>query len=245
MTSSDSAQHNVPRHIAIIMDGNGRWAEARGKNRLSGHKQGVISVLNTIEAASMAGVEFLTLYTFSTENWNRPATEVDGLMELFVASISHYTEDMIKKGVRLKFIGDRQGLSDKVRQAMETIEQRTAHNTTITVMPAVNYGGRQEILHAVKTIARDVQNSTLSIEEIDQQSFSAKLYTADTPDPELMIRTSGEMRISNFLLWQLSYAEFYICDVHWPEFSKEEFHKALESYKSRGRRFGGVKNVTV
>ena len=245
MVSSDSAQNNVPRHIAIIMDGNGRWAQARGKNLLEGHKQGVISALNTIEAASQAGVEFLTLYTFSTENWNRPDDEVNGLMELFVASISFYTDDMIKQGVRLKFIGDRQVLSAKVLESMESIEQRTEHNTSITVMPAINYGSRQEILQAVKAIASDVQELKLSIEDIDQQNFASKLYTADIPDPELMIRTSCEIRLSNFLLWQLSYAEFYICDVHWPDFTKDEFRKALDSYKSRGRRFGGVKNVKI
>ena len=230
----------MPEHVAIIMDGNGRWAKARGLNRLEGHKQGVISVLNTIEEAAELGVRYLTLYTFSTENWSRPDSEVHGLMELLVSSIKFYTPDMMQKGVRLKFIGDRTSLSENVQQSMHEIESKTAENTVVTVMPAVNYGSRLEIVQSVKSIIDQVEEGKLSKEEICEQTISSNLYTSGIPDPDLLIRTSGEMRLSNFLLWQLSYAEFYITDVYWPEFSKEEFRKAVESFHNRSRRFGGV-----
>ena len=226
--------------MAIIMDGNGRWAKSRGLTRLEGHKQGVISVLNTIEIAAELGVKYLTLYTFSTENWNRPESEVAGLMNLLVSSIEYYTPDMMKKGVRMKFIGDRKSLSDSVQKSMAGIEEETSQNQKITVMPAVNYGSRLEIVEAVKAIAEKVQTGILSPENINEESISSHLYTGEVPDPDLLIRTSGEMRLSNFLLWQLSYSEFYITDLYWPEFTKEEFRKAIDSFKSRSRRFGGV-----
>ncbi|MCM8537985.1 MAG: isoprenyl transferase [Lentisphaeraceae bacterium] len=237
--------NKTPEHVAIIMDGNGRWAKARGLSRLEGHKQGVTSVLKTIEAAAAKGVKFLTLYTFSTENWNRPQEEVDGLMRLFISAISIYTSQMMEKGVRLKFVGDRQELPDDVIQSMSQIESKTEKNTTITVMPAINYGGRQEILTAVRTISEKVKNDQLSIDDISIDLFSNHLYTAQVPDPELLIRTSGEFRLSNFLLWQLSYAEFHIVDKFWPEFGAEDFDLAIEDYMNRGRRFGGVQNVKV
>ncbi|MCM8526186.1 MAG: isoprenyl transferase [Lentisphaeraceae bacterium] len=237
---SDSQQERVPEHVAIIMDGNGRWAKARGQNRLFGHKQGVISVLKTIEAAADAGVKYLTLYTFSTENWNRPEQEVSGLMDLLVSSIKFYTPDMMKKGVKLKFIGERNSLSESVQQSMAEIESQTAENKVITVMPAVNYGSRLEIVDAFKSIAGKVKEGTLSPDDISEELISQSLYTAGIPDPDLLIRTSGEMRLSNFLLWQLSYSEFYITDVYWPDFTKEEFSKAVEAYQNRSRRFGGV-----
>ena len=237
---SDSQQERVPEHVAIIMDGNGRWAKARGQNRLFGHKQGVISVLNTIEAAADAGVKYLTLYTFSTENWNRPEQEVSGLMDLLVSSIKFYTPDMMKKGVKLKFIGERNSLSESVQQSMAEIESQTAENKVITVMPAVNYGSRLEIVDAFKSIAGKIKEGTLSPDDISEELISQNLYTVGIPDPDLLIRTSGEMRLSNFLLWQLSYSEFYITDVYWPDFTKEEFSKAVESFQNRSRRFGGV-----
>lgn len=237
---SDNQNNRVPEHVAIIMDGNGRWAKSRGLTRLEGHKQGVISVLNTIEIAAELGVKYLTLYTFSTENWNRPESEVAGLMNLLVSSIEYYTPDMMKKGVRMKFIGDRKSLSDSVQKSMAGIEEETSQNQKITVMPAVNYGSRLEIVEAVKAIAEKVQTGILSPENINEESISSHLYTGEVPDPDLLIRTSGEMRLSNFLLWQLSYSEFYITDLYWPEFTKEEFRKAIDSFKSRSRRFGGV-----
>lgn len=237
---SDNQNNRVPEHVAIIMDGNGRWAKSRGLTRLEGHKQGVISVLNTIEIAAELGVKYLTLYTFSTENWNRPESEVAGLMNLLVSSIEYYTPDMMKKGVRMKFIGDRKSLSDSVQKSMAGIEEETSQNQKITVMPAVNYGSRLEIVEAVKAIAEKVQAGTLSPENINEESISSHLYTGEVPDPDLLIRTSGEMRLSNFLLWQLSYSEFYITDLYWPEFTKDEFRKAIDSFQSRSRRFGGV-----
>ena len=237
---SDSHKNRVPEHVAIIMDGNGRWANARGLNRLKGHAKGVESVLNTIEAAAESGVKFLTLYTFSTENWNRPDSEITGLMDLLVSSIEFYTPDMMEKGVRLKFIGDRKVLSPHVQSSMADIENRTSANSKVTVMPAVNYGSRLEILHAVKELAQQVSKQEILPEDISEELISANLYTAGIPDPDLLIRTSGEMRLSNFLLWQLSYAELYVTDVYWPDFTKEEFRKALESFSDRSRRFGGV-----
>ena len=237
---SDSHIQRVPEHVAIIMDGNGRWANARGLNRLEGHGKGVVSVLNTIEAAAELGVKYLTLYTFSTENWNRPESEVSGLMDLLVSSIEHYTPDMMKKGVRLKFIGDKLSLSEKVQNSMRNIEEQTSGNNIITVMPAVNYGSRHEIVQAVKAIASKINNSSLNVEDINDETISSHLYTADIPDPDLLIRTSGEMRLSNFLLWQLSYAELYVTDVYWPDFSKDEFRCAIDSFSNRSRRYGGV-----
>ena len=185
----------------------------------------------------------MTLYTFSTENWNRPEAEVNGLMALFISAIQAYTPQMMEKGVRLKFLGDREALSSSVVTAMESIEAKTANNKTITVMPAINYGGRQEILHAVKNIASKIQAGQL-LDDISLDSISDNLYSAGIPDPEFLIRTSGEMRLSNFLLWQLSYAEFYVTEKYWPEFRSEDFKKRLILI-SRGRRFGGVTNVKV
>ena len=237
---SDSQNNRVPEHVAIIMDGNGRWANARGLDRLEGHAKGVESVLNTIEAAAEAGVKYLTLYTFSTENWNRPDSEVSGLMDLLVSSIKYYTPSMKQKGVKLKFIGCRKSLSDKVQASMAEIESATSANDTVTVMPAVNYGSRLEIVEAVKNIAAQVSRTEINPEDIDENLISSNLYTSGIPDPDLLIRTSGEMRLSNFLLWQLSYAELYVTDTYWPDFSKDEFKKALESFCNRSRRFGGV-----
>jgi undecaprenyl diphosphate synthase len=237
--------NTVPRHVAIIMDGNGRWAKARGFNRLQGHAQGVKSVLASIKTAASLGVRYLTLYTFSTENWNRSADEVDGLMKLLISAISQYTPMMLEEGVKLKFIGDRDGLSPEVNASMLDIEMKTAGNSKITVMPALNYGGRQELTSAFKKIAQGVSSGALSIDQIDDQLISQNLYTAGIPDPDFLIRTSGELRLSNFLLWQLSYAEFYVTDTYWPDFGEEDFRLAINSYQKRGRRFGGTINVEV
>ena len=237
---SDSHIDRVPEHVAIIMDGNGRWAESRGQNRLAGHKQGVTSVLNSIEIAADLGVKYLTLYTFSTENWNRPQAEVTGLMDLLVNSIKFYTPDMMKKGVKLKFIGNREALSETVQESMAEFERETTQNTKITVMPAINYGSRVEIIEAVQRLSQEAISGNIKPEDINEEMISQNLYTAGVPDPDLLIRTSGEMRLSNFLLWQLSYSEFYITGVYWPEFTKEEFCKAVDSFKDRSRRFGGV-----
>jgi undecaprenyl diphosphate synthase len=240
MVEASAIVNEIPEHVAVIMDGNGRWAESKGLSRLQGHQEGVLSVLSAIETASQLGVKYLTLYTFSTENWNRPQEEVSGLMDILVTAIQFYTKDMIDKGVRLKFIGNRLDLSKNVQHAMADIEQRTAHNDTITVMPAINYGGRQEILKSVKSIAAQVVDGSLGIDDISEETFSDNLYTVGVPDPDLLIRTSGEMRLSNFLLWQLSYAEIYIVDTYWPDFREDSFRKAVQSFKERKRRFGGL-----
>lgn len=240
MVEASAIVNEIPRHVAVIMDGNGRWAEFNGLSRLQGHQEGVLSALSAIETASQLGVKYLTLYTFSTENWNRPQEEVSGLMDILVTAIQFYTKDMIDKGVRLKFIGNRLELSEKVQHAMADIEQRTAHNDKITVMPAINYGGRQEILKSVKDIATQVVGGSLEIDDISEEIFSDNLYTVGVPDPDLLIRTSGEMRLSNFLLWQLSYAEIYIAEAYWPDFREDSFRKAVQSFKARKRRFGGL-----
>jgi undecaprenyl diphosphate synthase len=238
--ATENEVKTIPQHVAVIMDGNGRWAKSKNLNRLQGHNEGVLSVLSAIETATDLGIKYLTLYTFSTENWNRPQDEVSGLMDLLVASIQFYTDDMIKKGVRMKFIGDRDELSEDVQKAMADIEAKTAHNTVITVMPALNYGGRREILHGVKKIASEVRAGALALDEITEDLISKSLYTSGIPDPDLLIRTSGEMRLSNFLLWQLSYAEIYISDTYWPDFREVNFKEAIDSFKGRSRRFGGV-----
>ena len=244
MSSGDPESNgNVPRHVAVIMDGNGRWAEARGLSRIDGHKQGVKSVLDVVETAAERGVEYLTLYTFSTENWKRPLKEVNALMSLLIESIRSYTDLLMNKDVRLHAIGSLDQLSLPVRTVLNSIIKKTSSNKKINVILALNYGGRQEILDGVKKIAGDVASGKLTVSDIDEEAFSNSLYTANFPDPELMVRTSGEFRLSNFLLWQLSYAEFYVTDTYWPDFGKEEFIKALESFKGRKRRFGGVKNA--
>lgn len=232
----------IPQHVAVIMDGNGRWAEARGQNRIEGHKAGVKSVLEVVEAAGKLGVEYLTLYTFSTENWKRPLSEVSALMSILVESIKSYTPLLMDKNVRLQAIGDLSALSLPVRKILESIIKRTSPNTGLTVVLALNYGARNEILQAVKEISKKVSNGELSAESITEEVFSDNLYTAGIPDPELMIRTSGEFRLSNFLLWQLSYAELWVTDILWPDFGAKEFLQAIDDFSSRGRRYGGVKS---
>jgi len=229
---------NVPSHVAIIMDGNGRWAKQHGEDRIFGHHEGVNSVREIVEACGEIGVKYLTLYAFSTENWNRPKEEVDGLMELLVNTISLETPNLHKKGVRLQVIGDIASLPGSCQKELQESIDLTAANTKVTLILALSYSSKWEITDAVKQIARQVEEGKIKAEAINSKLIEEHLSTRNYPDPELMIRTSGEHRISNFLLWQLAYAEFYFTDVLWPDFRKPEFFKAIISYQNRERRFG-------
>jgi undecaprenyl diphosphate synthase len=231
-------KNNIPQHIAIIMDGNGRWAKQHGEDRIFGHHEGVNSVREIVEACGEIGVKYLTLYAFSTENWNRPKDEVEALMELLVATISMETPNLHKKGVRLQVIGDIQSLPVSCQNELQDSINLTADNTRVTLILALSYSSKWEITDAVKKIASKVENGELKASEITSKLINENLNTREYPDPELMIRTSGEHRISNFLLWQLAYAEFYFTDVLWPDFRKDEFFKAIISYQHRERRFG-------
>jgi len=229
---------NIPQHVAIIMDGNGRWAKQLGKDRVVGHHEGVNSVREIVEACGEIGVKYLTLYAFSTENWNRPKDEVDALMELLVATISMETPNLNSKGVKLQAIGDIKSLPESCQQQLQESIDITSKNTTVTLILALSYSSKWEITSAVKEIAKQIESGKLKSLEITSKNIEENLSTNKYPDPELMIRTSGEHRISNFLLWQLAYAEFYFTDTLWPDFRKDEFYKAIISFQNRERRFG-------
>ena len=231
-------KRTLPKHIAIIMDGNGRWAKLRGKERYEGHIQGVESVRRVVRAAADAGVEYLTLYAFSTETWGRPAEEVNALMSLFCSCVINETPELIEQGVKVTIIGQRNRFSSEVNARLDEIEQRTAEGKVLNLILALDYSSRSEITEAARRIAAKVAKGELSAENISEQSISEHLYTAGVPDPDLVIRTSGECRLSNFLLWQASYAEFYFPQTLWPDFTEDEFNKALEVYASRDRRYG-------
>jgi len=235
-----SEQNRIPQHVAIIMDGNGRWAELRGKERYEGHVAGVEPVRASLRAAARWGVKYLTLYAFSTENWGRPAQEVDALMELFCKSVVNETPELIRQGVEIRMIGDRTRFSEKVQRYLAEAEQRTAWGKTLTLILALNYSSRSELVRAVRLLAGRVAAGELPAEAIDEQTVGSALYTAPYPDPDLVIRTSGEMRLSNFLLWQSSYAELYFPDVLWPDFTEADFARAMEVFARRDRRFGLV-----
>lgn len=228
----------LPRHLAIIMDGNGRWAKERGEDRLYGHYQGVESVRIIVEGCAELGIEYLTLYAFSTENWERPQNEVTGLMELLVSTIRNEVETLNKNNIRLHVIGDLDKLPDFARKELLEALEQTSKNTGLNLIMALSYSGRWEILNAVKKIATQVKDGRLGVEDISQDVFHENLTTSGFPDPELMIRTSGEYRISNFLLYQLAYAELYFTSVRWPEFRKENLYEAIVDYQNRERRFG-------
>lgn len=231
-------KNNIPKHVAIIMDGNGRWAQKQGEDRIFGHHEGVNSVREIVEACGEIGVKFLTLYAFSTENWNRPKEEVDALMELLVSTISMETPNLNKKGVKLAVIGDVKSLPLSCQKELEESLKITENNSTVTLILALSYSSKWEITEAMKRIAVQIENGSLKSSDITSELIDKNLHTTNYPDPELMIRTSGENRISNFLLWQLAYAEFYFTEVLWPDFRKEDFYKAILSYQSRERRFG-------
>jgi undecaprenyl diphosphate synthase len=230
--------NRLPKHIAIIMDGNGRWAEEQGQDRLYGHYHGVISVRKVVEAATEIGIQYLTLYAFSTENWDRPQAEVLGLMSLFVDTISKEVPDLHKNNIRLHFIGNLDLLPDEARQALASATQKTAQNTGLQLVIALSYSSRWEIIQAAKSLGEQVKAGKLDPTQINEAQFIQSLSTKDFPDPELMIRTSGEHRISNFLLFQLAYAELYFTETRWPAFGKEAFIEAILDYQSRERRFG-------
>ena len=228
----------IPTHIAIIMDGNGRWAKAQGKDRCEGHIEGVVSVKACIKAARKRGVRYLTLYAFSTENWGRPQEEVNALMELFCKSVTKETPELVEQGVRVRIIGRRDRFSEEVRERLLHIEESTKEGEKLTLVLAFDYSSRDEMVRATKAVAEKVQRGELSAEAINDRVISAHLDTADIPDPDLIVRTSGECRLSNFMLWQASYAEMYFPETLWPDFREEAFDKALEVYAARDRRYG-------
>jgi len=234
-------KEQLPRHVAIIMDGNGRWAQARQLSRTQGHLEGVKRVEEIIKSAHDIGIEFLTIYAFSTENWSRPQDEVSMIMRTFIMVLGQKAKDLGKKGVRINFIGRRQGVPQEVLNAMDEAAKAAVDKTTMTLNIAFNYGARAEIVDAVRSIADQVVEGKIKVDDIDEKFISSHLYTKGQPDPDLLIRTSGEERISNFLLWQLSYAELYFTEKCWPEFNEEEFKKALAGYAQRERRWGKVK----
>lgn len=230
----------IPEHVAVIMDGNGRWAKQRGLDRGQGHKAGIRAVREAITTCNDIGVRYLTIYSFSTENWNRPKTEVTGLMDLFAKTMSSELAGLDEEKVRVKLLGRVEDLPLTTRTIFKQAEKRTAKNGGMTLAIAVNYGSRLEITDAVRAITRMVEAGDFTSEAVSEDLLSAHLYTADMPDPDLLIRTSGEMRLSNFLLWQLAYSEFYVTDVLWPDFDRYELLRALLDYQARDRRFGRV-----
>lgn len=228
----------LPQHIAVIMDGNGRWANSQGQHRIFGHQNGVQAVRNTTEACAELGVKYLTLYTFSTENWARPVEEVNALMELLVATIKAEEATLMKNQIKLVAFGELSKLPPACRAQLEETIELTQHNTRLQLNLALSYSSRWELVQTVQSIAADVQAGKLQISEITEELISQKLITADIPDPELLIRTSGECRISNFLLWQLAYTELYFTETFWPDFEKDDLYKAILDYQGRERRFG-------
>lgn len=232
---------NIPQHIAIIMDGNGRWAKQRGKERSEGHIEGMNSLRETVRNVAQAGVKWLTVYAFSTENWGRPQAEVDALMELICKGVEMESPELVRVGIKVKTIGDRSRFSEKVQASLEKIESLTAEGKNMTFVLALNYSSRSEIVTSVQALARKVAAGEIKAEDIDEQMISDSLYTSFMPDPDLIIRTSGECRLSNFLMWQASYSEFYFTPTLWPDFDKAELDKALEAYAARDRRYGLVK----
>jgi undecaprenyl diphosphate synthase len=232
---------NVPRHVAVVMDGNGRWAKRRHMPRFFGHKAGVDVLVRSVRDFADRGVEYLTVFAFSSENWKRPSEEVSGLMSLVLVAVSKYLTKLASDGVRIRIIGDREAVSDKLRQAWEQAEALTAHNTRITLSVAFNYGGRWDIVQA----CRRALAAGLAPDALDEQWLSQHMAVSFAPDPDLFIRTGGEMRISNFLLWQAAYAEFYFTDCLWPDFGPEEIDCALQAYALRDRRFGGIRGIAA
>lgn len=242
---SDEYESNIdrsklPKHVAIIMDGNGRWAKKRGLPRIAGHKEGMNTVKEIVKAASQLGVEILTLYAFSTENWKRPKLEVDYLMKLPMEFLDTFLPEVKKQNIRIRIMGNENQLPPETRYAVHKAIEETKDNTGLILNFALNYGSRNELLQATKHIAQDITAGKLSLDDINEATMSKYLMTSDLCDPELLIRTSGEIRLSNFMLWQLAYAEFIFIDVLWPDFSKKHFYEAIAEFQRRGRRFGGI-----
>lgn len=237
---ADLHQERLPRHVAVIMDGNGRWAKQRGLPRFMGHRRGVDALKDLLRCCRDWGVEALTAYAFSTENWGRPSEEVEFLMTLFERVLRQELREMMEEDVRIRFVGNLSVLPRSLQAEIEKSVAETANNQGIQFTVATNYGGRQEIIQACRTIAQQVQQGNLNPDDIDEALFDRHLYTAGICDPDLLIRTSGEMRLSNFLLWQMAYAEIYVTDTLWPDFDRDQFHQALSAYQQRERRFGKV-----
>lgn len=235
-----STTDTIPGHVAIIMDGNGRWAKERGMERCEGHRQGVESVRTILKAAQNKGVKYLTLYVFSTENWGRPQEEVDMLMELLCKSIINEMDDLKKEGVRVRIVGDKDNLPDNVKKHITEIENETAGEETINLQLALNYSARAELVRAARNLAEEVCAGRMPLSDINQDNISERLYTFSIPDPDFIIRTGGEQRLSNFMLWQGAYSELYFTPVYWPDFGDKEFNEAIEEYSRRERRFGLV-----
>ncbi|HJC46733.1 MAG TPA: isoprenyl transferase [Candidatus Lachnoclostridium pullistercoris] len=233
----------IPDHVALILDGNGRWAKKRGLPRTMGHKEGCVTVEKTVEIAARMGIKYLTVYGFSTENWKRSVEEVGALMQLFRYYMVRLLKIAKANNVRVKMIGERSRFDKDIVEGINRLERETKDNTGLTFIIAVNYGGRDEIVRAARRMADDLESGKLKKEEITEQSFASYLDTAGIPDPDLLIRTSGELRLSNYLLWQLAYTEIYVTDCLWPDFDKEELEKAIAAYNKRDRRFGGVKTT--
>ena len=238
MTELD--RNNIPQHVAIIMDGNGRWAKQQGKMRVFGHKNGVVAVREAVSYARKIGVKYLTLYAFSSENWNRPEQEVSALMNLFMQALDFEVKKLHKNDIRLKILGDISRFSAGLQEKIKKAEKLTENNTALTLNIAANYGGRWDIVQAAQQLAEQVQAQQLNVADINEALLQQHLVTKDEPEVDLLIRTSGEQRISNFLLWQTAYAELYFSDVLWPDFNEAEFHQAILSYQQRHRRFGGT-----
>ncbi|MBE9509701.1 MAG: isoprenyl transferase [Bacteroidetes bacterium] len=234
------SREKLPNHVAIIMDGNGRWAKQKGKDRIFGHKNGVAAVREVTESAAEIGIKYLTLYAFSTENWSRPSKEVNAIMSLLVSSISVETKTLMKNKVRLLTIGDTSRLPVKVYKKLEDTIKKTSENNGLSLVLALSYSSRWEILNAVKNIASEINKGKIDLNQVNEKIFSSFLCTKKIPDPELLIRTSGEQRISNFLLWQIAYSELYFTNKLWPDFKKEDFYTAILDFQSRERRFGKI-----
>ncbi len=231
---------NIPLHIAIIMDGNGRWASKRRLPRSAGHRAGAENLKKIVRASDAIGIKFLTVYAFSTENWNRPKDEVDGIMALLLEFLKNAEKEIGGSNVRIRVIGEKSNLSDEIKNEIDRVTENTKSNDGLTLIIALNYGGRNEITNALKKISASVKEGSLEPDDIDEDLISSNLYTIGIPDPDLIIRPSGENRISNFLLWQSSYSEFWFSDILWPDFSKNDLMSAIQDYQKRNRRFGGV-----
>lgn len=236
---------NIPKHVAVIMDGNGRWAKGKGMNRIFGHKNALTAVRETIEAAAELGTEAITLYAFSTENWNRPKIEVNALMSLLISSLNKESITFKENDVKVNAIGNIESLPDSAQKTLKEVIKETKNNKKIVLSLALSYGAREEIINTIKNISKKVVNNDLTIEEIDEKIINNHLYTFNLPDVDLMIRTSGEQRISNFLLWQMAYAELYFTNILWPDFRKEHFYDAIIEYQNRERRFGKTSEQTI
>lgn len=229
---------NLPQHVAVIMDGNGRWARNKGKHRVQGHRNGVKSVREVTEAAAELGINYLTLYAFSTENWNRPREEIDALMSLLVTSLNSETKTLMKNNIRLLVIGDLKSLPTNVLKKLNSVIEKTSQNIGMSLVLALSYSARWEIVDAARKLSEDVKSGAVSANDIDNNLFNKYLNTSNIPDPDILIRTSGEYRISNFLLWQIAYSELYFTDTLWPDFRKDEFYNAILNFQNRERRFG-------